>query len=175
MKLKDYPGFMETMPVLFDHLKKRGVESGLAHKVDFARVLGLLMDSELDTSFYLANWCHYEVYFHDFKCDDNEAYFFVFGSDGEDPEYHFVLLEVKQGGEGFLGLLFNNARMLPMARGLLDSTGRLAITVSDDESGTESVEYEEREIMNEEQFEEFIWSCTRVDSSKFIIDVDCLD
>lgn len=167
MKLKDYPGFTETIPVLFGHFRTHGIETSLWYKIDFKKILRLLMDSEFERASYSGNWEHYNIDFSDYKCSDDEVYYFTFGNDNNSSS-HFLLVDVGKNGRGFITMSFVSERMLPITRGLTNEQGFVAVTVMDHERGITRIEYEKKSIMSDEEFEDFLKRNTHGGKLNFI-------
>ena len=144
-----------------------GIETNLWYQVDFKRILRLLMDSEFERASYSGNWELYNIDFSDYKCSDDEVYYFTFGNDNNSSS-HFLLVDVGKKGRGFITMSFVSERMLPITRGLTNEQGLVAVTVMDRERSIERIVYEKKSIMSDEEFDEFLKGNTRGGELTFI-------
>lgn len=160
MKLKEMPGFVETIPVLFEHFKKHGIETDLWYEADYDRILGSLMECEFASVSYNGNWEHYNIDFSGYPSTDDEVYNFTFGNDAN-PSAHFLLIDVDCQGRGFITMSFQSKKLLPVARALLGPDGLMALSVYDEKAGEKIVIHEKMEIMSDEELAQFLRENTR--------------
>lgn len=161
MKLKEMPGFVETIPMLFEHFKRNGIETELWYEADCDRILRFLLECEFECAYYNGNFEHYNIDFSGYPSTDDEVYHFVFGND-EKPSAHFMLIDIDRRGRGFITMSVESEKLLPIARALLGPDGLVAVTVE------KIVIHEKLGIMSDDEFARFLRENTSQGRSSWI-------